>query len=66
MAHFQFPFGALAQLGERFHGMEEVIGSIPISSTKSRPPRGGRFAEETTPCLPLLTMFTFASDLTRS
>jgi hypothetical protein len=29
------PFlGALAQMGERFHGMEEVIGSIPIGSTK--------------------------------
>ena len=25
--------GALAQLGERFHGMEEVIGSIPLGST---------------------------------
>jgi hypothetical protein len=26
-------FGALAQLVERFHGMEEVRGSIPLSST---------------------------------
>ena len=26
-------YGAVAQLGERFHGMEEVVGSIPISST---------------------------------
>jgi hypothetical protein len=25
--------GAVAQLGERFHGMEEVRGSIPLSST---------------------------------
>jgi hypothetical protein len=25
----------VAQLGARFHGMEEVIGSIPIRSTKS-------------------------------
>ena len=25
--------GAIAQLGERLHGMQEVIGSIPISST---------------------------------
>jgi hypothetical protein len=24
----------VAQLGARFHGMEEVIGSIPIRSTK--------------------------------
>ena len=28
------PFGAIAQLAERFHGMEEVKGSIPFSSTK--------------------------------
>lgn len=25
--------GALAQLVERFHGMEEVMGSIPLGST---------------------------------
>ena len=25
--------GVIAQLGERLHGMQEVIGSIPISST---------------------------------
>jgi hypothetical protein len=25
--------GPVAQLGARFHGMEEVIGSIPIRST---------------------------------
>ncbi len=25
--------GAIAQLGERLHGMQEVVGSIPISST---------------------------------
>ena len=25
--------GAIAQLVERFHGMEEVRGSIPLSST---------------------------------
>lgn len=29
--------GALAQLGERFHGMEEVIGSIPLGSTITVP-----------------------------
>lgn len=28
-------FGPLAQLGERLHGMEEVIGSIPTRSTKT-------------------------------
>ena len=27
-------FGALAQLGERLHGMQEVRGSIPLGSTK--------------------------------
>jgi hypothetical protein len=27
--------GAIAQLGERFHGMEEVVGSIPTSSTNT-------------------------------
>ena len=26
--------GALAQLGERLHGMQEVRGSIPLGSTK--------------------------------
>jgi hypothetical protein len=29
--------GPVAQLGARFHGMEEVIGSIPIRSTKITP-----------------------------
>ncbi len=28
-----FRFGAIAQLGERLHGMQEVSGSIPLSST---------------------------------
>jgi hypothetical protein len=27
-------YGAIAQLGERLHGMQEVSGSIPLSSTK--------------------------------
>ncbi len=27
------PFGGIAQLGERLHGMQEVIGSIPFTST---------------------------------
>ena len=31
------PSGPVAQLGARFHGMEEVIGSIPIRSTKHLP-----------------------------
>ena len=29
-----YQFGAVAQLGERRHGMAEVRGSIPLSSTK--------------------------------
>ena len=33
------PLGAIAQLGERLHGMQEVVGSSPISSTlKARRP----------------------------
>ncbi len=27
-------YGAVAQLEERLHGMQEVVGSIPIGSTK--------------------------------
>ncbi len=27
--------GAIAQLGERLHGMQEVSGSIPLGSTKN-------------------------------
>ncbi len=26
-------YGGIAQLGERLHGMQEVIGSIPFTST---------------------------------
>tara|TARA_Y100000591_G_scaffold304650_1_gene301482 strand:- start:64 stop:201 length:138 start_codon:yes stop_codon:yes gene_type:complete len=29
-------FGAIAQLGERYNGIVEVSGSIPLSSTISR------------------------------
>lgn len=32
----RFLSGAIAQLGERLHGMQEVGGSIPPSSTKNR------------------------------
>ena len=28
------PDGGIAQLGERLHGMQEVSGSIPLTSTK--------------------------------
>ena len=30
--------GALAHLGERLHGMQEVIGSSPIGSTNKSAP----------------------------
>jgi hypothetical protein len=29
-------FGAIAQLGERLNGIQEVVGSIPIGSTISK------------------------------
>jgi hypothetical protein len=32
---FVFNRGPVAQLGARFHGMEEVVGSIPTRSTNS-------------------------------
>ena len=31
------PYGAVAQLAERLHGMQEVRGSIPLSSTYKVP-----------------------------
>ena len=31
VAPFEFP-GGVAQLGERLHGMQEVVGSIPSTS----------------------------------
>jgi hypothetical protein len=31
----QYDFGAIAQLGERLHGMQEVVGSSPTSSTSN-------------------------------
>jgi len=35
LVRYGFPvFGAVAQLAERLHGMQEVRGSIPLSSTK--------------------------------
>jgi hypothetical protein len=30
-------FGAIAQLGERLNGIQEVVGSIPSGSTKITP-----------------------------
>ena len=34
--------GAIAQLGERLHGMQEVTGSIPVSSINDVPLRPHR------------------------
>ena len=37
------PFrGGIAQLGERLHGMQEVSGSIPLTSTTEDRPRPHR------------------------
>jgi hypothetical protein len=33
LVHVKYLCGAVAQLGERVHGMHEVRGSIPLSST---------------------------------
>src|SRR5580700_10221155 len=51
---FVFNRGPVAQLGARFHGMEEVVGSIPtrstisfrntLSTTKTRRPAGRNYA----------------------
>ena len=30
----EFRYGAVAQLGERLNGIQEVVGSIPSSSTR--------------------------------
>src|SRR5262249_54769494 len=39
--------GAVAQLGERIHGMDEVRGSIPLGSTDpDHPMIGGKFRAE--------------------
>jgi PD-(D/E)XK endonuclease len=34
----QYRLGAIAQRGERLHGMQEVVGSSPTSSTSGGPP----------------------------
>jgi hypothetical protein len=38
--------GPVAQLGARFHGMEEVKGSNPFRSTKTLPPFFGNRGQE--------------------
>ena len=40
------PCGAVAQLGERLNGIQEVVGSIPIGSTRysNSPPCGRLFS----------------------
>ena len=40
----------MAQLGARFHGMEEVVGSIPTRSTKSLNNLDREFANRHDPC----------------
>ena len=40
--------GPVAQLGARFHGMEEVVGSNPTRSTKSN--KMGLYANSGGPC----------------
>ena len=42
MSVLPFASGPVAQLGARFHGMEEVVGSIPTRSTKSLNKLAGR------------------------
>ena len=47
---FRFPssdirYGAIAQLGERLNGIQEVSGSIPLGSTSLRPLRGLRLGK---------------------
>ena len=37
MMVLSFKCGPVAQLGARFHGMEEVKGSNPFRSTKTNP-----------------------------
>ena len=34
-------WGAIAQLGERLNGIQEVRGSIPLGSTSPPPPQSG-------------------------
>jgi hypothetical protein len=41
--------GPVAQLGARFHGMEEVIGSIPIRSTKITTAESKRYSPRSLP-----------------
>ena len=36
MVFFQLLYGPLAHLVERIHGMDEVTGSIPVRSTKTK------------------------------
>jgi hypothetical protein len=47
---FPFESGAVAQLGERLPCKQEVIGSIPFSSTIRKQPRG-------------VSLFIFASQM---
>ena len=39
MCYYSFRYGAIAQLGERLHGMQEAAGSTPVGSIKVCPDR---------------------------
>ena len=55
-------FGAVAQLAERFHGMEEVRGSIPLSSTnETLVLQGFRDAAEMAGVMPTVMVFAQSS-----
>ena len=43
--------GPVAQLGARFHGMEEVIGSIPIRSTNKTNTLDGTSVQRPNACV---------------
>jgi hypothetical protein len=49
--------GAVAQLGARLDGIEEVVGSNPIGSTKDKRTRPGETGKIVGPIPPLLPHF---------
>jgi hypothetical protein len=42
LLYSRFCAGGIAQLGERLHGMQEVSGSIPLTSTSKKAEKKGR------------------------
>lgn len=57
--------GAVAQLGERLHGMQEVVGSIPIGSTLKTPDASPGFFGFAPSRLPLRHLSTFRDLINR-